>query len=262
MREIQLNREDKMKKLIIAILAVFALSAPSFAEIIYNSTNTAIALNPLYLRAGESLTYESSGTYTGTVLLEKSRDSVNYEPIGISTANQVDNAFTGTIYNGDEGQFFRFRISTITAGTVEAYLYDRDDLVNFIKNRKSVEKVYAYDDTVRLNTKLVYTPEATVTLNSTTEIDETIFKNTFNVITSSGGALLMASVPTIDTTRPVDGTMLIIQSSTNTVTFQDAGTLAGSGLELGSNTRALGVGDILELIFRNGSWYEIGFYNN
>lgn len=78
----------------------------------------------------------------------------------------------------------------------------------------------------------------------------------------NGGAVLLVALPTI--TNPAsDGQRLLIQGThdTNTVTFQDEGTLPNSKLRLGANTRALGKGDQLELVWDqvDGTWYEVAF---
>lgn len=99
-------------------------------------------------------------------------------------------------------------------------------------------------------------------LSTSTSLTTTNLPNTYNLVTSSGGALTVGSTPTIATTTATTGDIFIIQSTTATVTFSDNGTVSGTLLELGSTTRALGVGDILVLIYQGGSWWEMGFYNN
>lgn len=79
------------------------------------------------------------------------------------------------------------------------------------------------------------------------------------------------TAPTVTTNLPsiisgIDGQTLrlIGTSDSYTVTYQDDGTLTGSGLSLGSTTRVLGLGDVLQLRFDgyNQKWQEIGFNNN
>jgi hypothetical protein len=81
-------------------------------------------------------------------------------------------------------------------------------------------------------------------------------------VVGSGGAVTLTSTPSI--TAPVaDGQFLLIQGThdTNTLTVQDSGTLPASGLRLGANTRALGLGDILLLTWdaAQNSWFEVSY---
>lgn len=81
-------------------------------------------------------------------------------------------------------------------------------------------------------------------------------------VAGSGGAVTLTSVPTIPT-GSVNGQLLLVQgmSDTNTVTVQDNGTLAGSLLRLGANTRLLTAGDTLLLSWDSdlGVWIEVSF---
>ncbi len=106
--------------------------------------------------------------------------------------------------------------------------------------------------------KRVATPVTHAALSATTQITLT---SAFTVISSSGGAVTNTAAPLISTataTNP-NGTraMLIGSSDTDIPTLSDSACFA-----LGAATRAMGVGDILELIIYNGIWYEVGFTNN
>lgn len=83
---------------------------------------------------------------------------------------------------------------------------------------------------------------------------------------SAGGTYTLTSTPTIpDPTDAggIDGyTLMISKNDSGTVTLQDEGTLAGSNVELGASTRAIGRGDILELAFFDGAWREVAFINH
>lgn len=91
-------------------------------------------------------------------------------------------------------------------------------------------------------------------------------------VISSAGNILMTSTPNISTTTSVggttlltSGTLLVITSTvTQTVTFQDEGTLTGSFLQLGAATRAVGQYDVLKLIYdaTDGFWREVSYTNN
>lgn len=82
-------------------------------------------------------------------------------------------------------------------------------------------------------------------------------------VAGSGGSVTLTSAPTI--ANGVDGQLLyIIGTSANAVTVQDQDTLPSSNLQLGASTRAIGLGDVLVLIYSStvGDWLEVSFANN
>jgi hypothetical protein len=99
-------------------------------------------------------------------------------------------------------------------------------------------------------------------VGASTSLTSVNMDKTFMVLTSTGGAVTLGATPTIATTTFTNGDRYTILSATDTLTFSDNGTVSGTLLELGSTTRALGVGDILQLIYLSGKWYEIGYQNN
>lgn len=94
----------------------------------------------------------------------------------------------------------------------------------------------------------------------------------YETVISSGGPIVLTSTPNISTTTVVggaveipSGTMLVISSTaTASVTFQDAGTLTGSQLQLGAATRAVSQYKTLTLIYdaTDHFWREIAYGNN
>ncbi len=94
--------------------------------------------------------------------------------------------------------------------------------------------------------------------------------STYEILVSSGGGnIKLTSTPTISTITLVgnataipDGTFLVLTSTTaQVITLQSQGTLSGSGLRLGSATRAITIGNTLTLIWNAamGQWLEIAF---
>lgn len=81
-------------------------------------------------------------------------------------------------------------------------------------------------------------------------------------VVGNGGAVTLTSTPTI-AAPAIDGQRLRIRGTdnTNTVTFQDEGSLAGTKLQLGAGSRVLGLGDVLELEWdaTSGFWWEVLF---
>lgn len=96
--------------------------------------------------------------------------------------------------------------------------------------------------------------------------------DSFDMLQSTGAALLMTSKPTISTATVVggttpwaDGTKLVITTTgTVQITLQDNATLSGSELHLGANTRIVGADKILTLIYvaSQGFWDELSYANN
>ena len=95
----------------------------------------------------------------------------------------------------------------------------------------------------------------------------------WHTVISSGGDIQLTSTPNISTntvlggaTEITDGTLLIITStaSAGSVIFVDEGTLTNSQLQLGSTTRTVGLGDVLELFYDADTnyWYEISYTDN
>lgn len=83
-------------------------------------------------------------------------------------------------------------------------------------------------------------------------------------VVGNGGAVVLTSTPSIGVGTD-DGQLLIVQgtSDANTVTLQDSGTLAGSGMRLGAATRLLGEGDISLFTWDAAlaEWLEMAFSN-
>ena len=108
---------------------------------------------------------------------------------------------------------------------------------------------------------LYLTPDAATYTAVSTSTKLNSYGKNFLVINGTG-TITMGSAPTISTTSVTNGKILFIMGGTNPITFSDGGTLTNSALSLGSATRAVGSGDILELIFYSGKWREFGFVNN
>lgn len=85
-------------------------------------------------------------------------------------------------------------------------------------------------------------------------------------VVGNGGAVVLVATPTI-TAPAADGQILVIMGTndTNTVTFQDESSLAGTKLQLnGGNDRVLGLYDTLTLMYDSstGFWVELAFSDN
>lgn len=110
---------------------------------------------------------------------------------------------------------------------------------------------------------------ATAGIYTTTTV---VVTSSYMSLISSGTNIILESVPTVSTgpsttatANWASGTMVIFTTTAAaTITFQDNGTLAGSRLQLGSTTRALGQYDILTLIYdaTDNFWREVSFSAN
>lgn len=80
------------------------------------------------------------------------------------------------------------------------------------------------------------------------------------LVVSATGTLTSEATPFISTTTAVDGQFLtIIGGSANVLTISDNDSAAGTLLELGAASRAIGEGDIIRFVYYNGKWREISF---
>lgn len=256
---------SQRRSLFIAALSLVGLSGLAWAASVGTTFVASGTTSALRLERKESLGYYISGTFTGTVYLERSFDAVNYAPVpAVTVTNNTGGRNTGVVRTDDSAAYFRFRASTITAGSMVVRLDDRPDFVSEVTNLKREPVVKYYDNNVQFASILTFEPsnnEQPVILSTGTEITKDTFNRTFNVVTATG-AISVNSTPTISTDTANVGDIYIIQSARDTITFTDNGTLSGSALELGDTTRAMGVGDILMLIFRGGKWWELGYCNN
>jgi hypothetical protein len=106
------------------------------------ATGAAFPLGPQ-----DSLTYDVTGTYTGTITLERSRDNgATWQPFSRATA--VD--MSGTAENRTTSTE-RYRwVSEVATGSVTAVLADVDSVVHRFANRQNESRLEITDEGVRL----------------------------------------------------------------------------------------------------------------
>ena len=84
-------------------------------------------------------------------------------------------------------------------------------------------------------------------------------------VTAAVTAINLTSTPTLPTNGTLAGTrVLIFNAGPNNVTLNSDPHVVGTKLKLGTNSRVLNAGDIIELIYmtdstNNSYWYEIAF---
>jgi hypothetical protein len=83
-------------------------------------------------------------------------------------------------------------------------------------------------------------------------------------VSGFGGAVTMTSTPTVIAGRNGEVLIIIGTSNSNTLAFQDNGTLPGSTLFLGGANKTLGSGDTLVLVYRSSlsGWFMLSFSDN
>jgi hypothetical protein len=104
--------------------------------------------NAFGISPGNSLTYSVSGTYTGSMVFERSRnEGQSWEPVQAGTSGQ---AFSGTASNeGTATLRFRWR-SSVATGTAATTIADVNNVVRRITNREGADRIVVSDDGVDL----------------------------------------------------------------------------------------------------------------
>lgn len=109
--------------------------------------------------------------------------------------------------------------------------------------------------------------------NDVHDTSTTINTSAYQLLTSSGGIVTLASTPSVSTTTAagialVSGKTITLRgtSEANAVVIQDDDTLADSQVELGATSRTLGLNDILVLKWdaetsTTGRWLEVSYSN-
>lgn len=107
----------------------------------------------LFVRAGESFTYDVSGTFVGTVLIERTENGgLSYEPVGISATGSA----SGTVVNySNVGANYRFRCSAFTSGTIVCALADVSEISRSFKDQSGTSALDIVEGGVSLPGTLV-----------------------------------------------------------------------------------------------------------
>jgi len=121
----------------------------------------------------------------------------------------------------------------------------------------------AIRDTLRLGITS-FVPSAVQTISTTESITADA---SYVRVVSNNGATTLSSVPSISSNSVTDGQLLIIvgTSDTNTLTIQDESNLAGSNVELDSDTDiTLGINDTLHIMWAGAvsKWLMISTSDN
>lgn len=291
---------NKMKSLygrLMSALTVFAMlsclfpSAALAATVSTAFTTHSLASSPLLVFGTESFTYAVSGTFVGTVKLQKSVDGSAYQNFLVITSSYSTNpALTGTVYVDEapgRRAWYRVYVSTHSSGTIVTSLADVNDMAQEFYNKKGAANLTLNDDGVSVPGTLAVvgdmTPSGRLVLAKTavgsagTAAAGVYLSTTIpatspyeSIVSSSPNAGSMTSTPTIATvtvvgggTNLTDGTVLTVFSTSSVVLrLVDNDTLSGSLLELGAPNRPISASNSVTLIFDGirGKWYEL-FYS-
>lgn len=223
-----------MKKLIktlaVAAILLGAAYIPAKAVTVsatISSTTIATPSGSLMLNKNESLTYTLTGTATGQIRIEKTETGDNWAPTGIAVTGAGVVSATGKLYSGDRTTFYRWRASTMSAGSFVVTLYDNDDVVQEFKNNKNIPIVVITDDAL--------TVSGTVVASSSSLSASTLNSPTINSPTVAGGTLTGIFVSSMTLTGPVTVTSASTMTATGlrvqgTYTDVSTRTFVGAGI--------------------------------
>ena len=157
-----------------------------------------------------------------------------------------------------------FAIGAIVPQTVYAGINDRGCW-------GSAEQIcVGNDSSFRISTPIRMTADSSSL--SAVEASTTIINTaSYLVVTSSGGLVGLTTTPSISTTTAkgfalATGVKITLRGTSNSdaVELRDDDTLSGTQLELGAGTRALGINDVIVLMWdaeasTTGRWLEISY---
>lgn len=107
------------------------------------------------------------------------------------------------------------------------------------------------------------TVEAPDTAQAITAVGNTIAIDTTTHLLTADASYTLTSTPTLADGEDGQRVLILNVDTTDVITIQDQGTLAGSNLRLGATTRALGPRDSIMLMYSStiGDWVEVAFTN-
>lgn len=199
----------------------------------------------------------------------------------------------------NQDTYYRWNVLQSSGGAAIYTISDNDDpVVPAVKNNKQADTFGIFDDSVRImGASLfadIYTLQpssggSAISLSSSTQMvwrtaaSTTNYRSysgpggmipldkSFTIIGTTGSiadvgvgnsGISLSATPTISTATAINGDQVMFIGAVSSITFSDNGTLVGSALKLGATTRAVGLGDMLGLIYLNGFWREEYFVNN
>lgn len=132
---------------VVMMATLFVPALVSAATVSKSFTTHSVASSPLIVFGGETFTFNVSGTFSGSVKLQKSDNGSDYRDLTPAVSTQA--AYSGTFYADsalDRPQYYRVYCSTHQSGTIVTSLADVNDSVRTFKNYKGVDVVEIKDD--------------------------------------------------------------------------------------------------------------------
>lgn len=131
--------------LLVSVASLPTLAAATTVSKSFTTHST--ASEPLLVFGGETFTFTVSGTFVGTVKLQKSFNGADFADLtpAISTGAAFDRTLPAGAALG-RLVYYRVYASTHTSGTIVTTLADVNDTVQVIKNLKGVDVVTIKDD--------------------------------------------------------------------------------------------------------------------
>lgn len=173
--------------------------------------------DPLRVPVGDKFSYTYSGTYTGSLVLERSDDAINYAP-AISAVTDAGSGVSGSAtveVSGPASAFYyRFRYYDHDSGTVAITLSDVEIEIDQIKDKRGLPVLSLKEDALELardlrvpSGKYIYTEEGVGAKNGATvtvaEYGDAIMHKTVLTLASTP-----VSVVSVTTGNGVGGTKL------------------------------------------------------
>lgn len=184
----------------------------------------------LSIRSGESFTYDVSGTFVGTVRLEKSYDAVNYVTELSATA-----AASGTVISDAAPRasaWYRFRCKAFTSGTIVTSIAEGAEVAQSFNDQSGAPMLNIVEGGVTMPGTLAVTGAATVAGALSATGNLAVNTNKFTVAASSGNTVVGG---TLDTTGKILETASALAFGGCSLTLKDtSGDSAARAIMLGN----------------------------
>ncbi len=157
----------KIASMVLAI-ALAVLPMQAFGATVSKSfTDHSTASSALVVFGEETFTFAVSGTFVGTVKLQKSKNGLDWQDTGVSATGAYSAIHQSQNARGKR-EYYRVYASTHTSGTIVTSLADVNDTVSVHKSLKGVDVVAFKDDGLSVTGTLDVSGTATLVGVNTT----------------------------------------------------------------------------------------------
>ncbi len=219
----------------IVLAAAFLLSSslPAHADTASKSFTATGAGSSIMLYNGDSFTYSVSGTFVGTVIVERSFDGTNYTPTVVTSTTSA----SGQIIGDGSGRqpLYRFRCTAYTSGTIVTSITGNDDPVQAVRNHKGAVVLQVNDHSVAV-TGNISASGTLVNTGNVTNSSNTYFGTGAGISTMTSAGVANLSSLAVAGAAAVTGTATLGTTNiSKTLTTSGAGGIANTyGLATGS----------------------------